>query len=70
MVIRVKRVELEITVVLISTAKRCVKIKTAKSDVAKYLRTKDGSTNNAAIKDMNCGNFLIDTIQYNTIFFI
>ena len=49
--------------ILISTAKRCLKIKTAKSDVAKYLRTKNGSTKNAAIKDMNCGNFLIKNIE-------
>ena len=37
--------------------------KQQKSDVAKYLRTKNGSTKNAAIKDMNCGNFLIKNIE-------
>ena len=34
-----------------------------KSDVAKYLRTKNGSTKNAAIKDLNCGNFLIKNTE-------
>ena len=40
-----------------------LKSKQQKSDVAKYLRTKNGSTKNAAIKDMNCGNFLIKNTE-------
>ena len=39
------------------------KSKQQKSDVAKYLRTKNGSTKNADTKDMNCENFLIKNIE-------
>ena len=46
--------------ILISTVKLCLKIKIK---YAKYLRTKNGSTKNAAIKDMNCGNFLIKNTE-------
>ena len=40
-----------------------LKSKQQKSDVAKFLRTKNGSTKNAAIKDVNCGNFLIKNTE-------
>ena len=69
-VIRVKRVELDITVVLISTAKRCVKIKTAKKRRCKISSNKRWFDKQCRYKrhELRKLSNRYNTIQYNILY--